>query len=206
MDVEAHNGNTYLTFKNSNLKLEHSFLFEPNPNSFELLKNKVKITSGDVSTFNIAISDHAGKVIMEDKDTMSKVIEYDWSDSVPSDCDLFFKTNCEPLDNYYHAFKNNTTILKLDVEGHESEVLEGAKKILKEQLADIIYIEVGFDKKNKQQTYYREIEDTLNKYQYYLFRIYEQKNEWIKNSILLRRANFAFVSKKFSDVTPYRKT
>lgn len=55
---------------------------------------------------------------------------------------------CEPLDNF--KMKNKVSLIKIDVEGHELEVLEGAKNTIEEH-KPIIYIEVWDGSENKEK-------------------------------------------------------
>src|SRR5690606_20619922 len=95
-------------------------------------------------------------------------------------------------------------LLKIDIEGHELEMLLGARDSLSAEMVDIVYIEAGFNPDSAQQTYYRAVEDAFNQYGYKLFNIFEQKNEWMEDSPLLRRVNLAFMSARFAANSPYR--
>ena len=98
------------------------------------------------------------------------------------------------------------SLLKLDVEGYEPQVLAGAAGLLAAQAIDLVYVEAGMDPDGAQQSYYREIEDRLRGHGYRLFRIYEQMHEWPEDSPLLRRVNLAFMSTDFAQRHPFRLT
>jgi Lon protease-like protein len=53
-----------------------------------------------------------------------------------------------------------------------------------------------------QQTYLGDVDRVLQEFGYRIFKIYEQKNEWQKDSPLLRRCNVAYMSAKFADANP----
>src|SRR5690606_5827164 len=78
--------------------------------------------------------------------------------------------------------------------------------LLQTELIDVIYVEAGLDPNNKQQCHYRKIEDFLSAFDYRIFRLYEQKNEWLDDSPLLRRVNVAFMSRRFANENPLRLT
>jgi FkbM family methyltransferase len=52
-------------------------------------------------------------------------------------------------------------LLKSDTEGYELEVLKGAADSLKNQLVDMVYMDVGFSEADKQHTYWIEIVKAL---------------------------------------------
>ena len=116
-----------------------------------------------------------------------------------------FEVDCSTLEVLAKEItERHISLLKVDVEGYEVEVLAGGKRLLVEQKIDVIYIEAGINPHGTQQRYYRFIEDTLRKHGYGLFRIYEQQHEWLDDSPLLRRVNLAFMSRKFVPPTATR--
>jgi len=122
-----------------------------------------------------------------------------------SDTQGIFKSKVKTLDSQFSKFTDlHIHILKIDVEGHEMAVLRGAQNALSEQRIDLIYVEVGFNIHTSQQTYMGEIDAFLQNVGYRVFRIYEQKNEWIEDSPLLRRCNFCYMSSKFAQNNSYR--
>lgn len=66
-------------------------------------------------------------------------------------------------------------------------------------------MEVGFNRNGTQQTYFGDLDAVLQSYGYRVFKIYEQKNEWIEDSPLLRRCNALYMSGKFSSMYSYSK-
>ena len=68
----------------------------------------------------------------------------------------------------------------------------------------MIYIELGFNRAGSQQSYFGDIDIRLQDLGYRVFRIYEQRNEWIADSPLLRRCNFAYMSARFAEANPYK--
>jgi hypothetical protein len=118
-----------------------------------------------------------------------------------------FRAKTLPFDDVASAFTDGRIdLLKIDVEGSELQVLEGAKKLLQAQKVDVIYIEVGLNRHGTQQTYLGSIDALLQENGYRIFRFYEQKNEWIDDSPLLRRCNCIYMSAKFASANPYKKT
>jgi hypothetical protein len=118
-----------------------------------------------------------------------------------------FKTECFSLDSLSSMFTDrHIDLLKVDVEGEELDVLSSASILLREQRINVIYIEVGLNKVATQQTYLADIDIFLQDCGYRIFKIYEQTNEWIQDSPLLRRCNVAYMSLKFAAANPYKLT
>lgn len=186
--------------------MREAHLFEPNPKSFSILEVEAakveKVQS--VHAYNIGLSDVASEKTFSAAKSMTKIVEHEvnleWATQT-------FKCKVDTLDNRISSITDrHINILKVDVEGFEIPVLKGASKALSEQDIDVIYIEVGFDAKGTQQTYFAAIDEMLQGVGYRVFKIYEQRNEWISDNPWLRRCNFAYMSKSFSDHNPFELT
>lgn len=202
VDVGAYTGDVFKAVCESSLGVKESYLFEPNPINFEKLQGTLeKLKRKNVFLYNWALSDSEGEVTLSLMSDLSKVTERDGLvDNVK-----YAKAKCVRLDSVVEGITGkHVSILKIDVEGFEMSVLAGAAKTFDEQAVDVIYIEAGYDPDNTQQCYYRKIEDYFNSKGYYLYKIYEQKNNWMADSPFLRRVNLAFMSKSFSNNHPYK--
>ena len=150
--------------------------------------------------YNLALGAKAGTLRLRAQDTMTRVLA---ADGVEAETN--FDIPARSLDELATEFASpHVSLLKIDVEGFEAEVLAGAAGLLAAQAVDMIYIEAGLDPETRQQTYYRAIEDYLRAHGYRMFRIYEQHNEWATDLPVLRRVNLAFISDKFADGNPLR--
>ncbi|CAN5338265.1 hypothetical protein BH11BAC5_BH11BAC5_30150 [soil metagenome] len=128
-DVGANTGEKTSIFK----KLSKEVIcFEPSPNSLQTLKKRFAFTK--VIIIPVAISNKNAKCqlfIVEDRQTLNtisdkqleKVIEPVASESKISVLDV----NTETLDAMIHKF-GKPQYIKIDVEGHEKEVIEGLSK------------------------------------------------------------------------------
>jgi FkbM family methyltransferase len=206
VDVGAFKGHVLRQLAGTTMSVREAHLIEPNPDSFaEMAEASRQIASVKyVRVHNVAISSEARRLRMHAEGGMTKVIETAVSGSrgVASGN---FEVESTTLDALARECGiERISILKIDVEGHECEVLEGARGLLSDQKIDVIYVEAGFDPQSKQQTYYRRIEDALGIHGYRVFRIYEQTNEWPDDSPFLRRVNIAFMSSSFAASSPYR--
>lgn len=205
VDVGAYVGKTFLSLMDSGIRVREAHLVEPNPISREQLeKNIVDIDSCNILEVHpIALGNEASEIELHVAKGMTKVVSGDLSYR-----DLGVKTvkaKCLTLDELSRVFNiPHISLLKLDVEGFEVAVLQGASSLLSSQKIDVLYLEVGFNPEGTQQTYYRKIEDLLNSYGYKIFKIYEQTHELHTDSPVLRRANVAFFSESFSKDSPYK--
>jgi FkbM family methyltransferase len=202
VDVGAHTGAVFCKFFDSKINIREAHLYEPNSSSFLVLKNNIKEIKkiSSMRVRNIALGSSKGIGYYTDAKSMTRIHR----ETNKKNNDEVKKVEIETLDND-SVFITDARIdlLKLDVEGFELEVLNGAKKLLEDQKISVIYVELGFSKSNTQQTFFESVVNFLDIYGYQIFRIYEQKQEWMVDSPVLRRANFAFMSQKFSTSHPY---
>ncbi|NEP84617.1 MAG: FkbM family methyltransferase [Okeania sp. SIO3B3] len=120
--------------------------FEPNAAVFEQLQNRqFPIT---VNRRNVGLSNTAGQRelhIFEETSTMSSLYQRRGLESYNIANSQFTELIVlETLDNYcqQHAI-DNIDFLKMDVEGHELQVLQGATRLLTEQRIQLIQFEYG---------------------------------------------------------------
>jgi FkbM family methyltransferase len=175
-DVGAWVGKTsqvYLdTFPNSCI---HAF--EPFPSSFEKLKEHFE---GAINVYvnELALSDMNGtaKFYYNNIETTNSLLES--AKTLTSD-DFFRENNgtieveTMPLDDY--CLRNDIKvidILKLDVQGGEMKVLEGARQLLKSQSISLILCEVEFIEHYKEQPLYHDIAFFLKGYGYSFYNFY----------------------------------
>lgn len=101
------------------------------------------------------------------------------------------------IDNFCNENKiDKISYLKIDTEGEDLEVLKGAKSFLSEQKIDFIQVEASMNPMNKHHITFEAFKEFLESYNYFLFGLYEQMDEWIEKKINLRRTNPVFVSMK----------
>jgi FkbM family methyltransferase len=209
VDVGANVGNVMKSLLDSHIWVHKAHLVEPNPKIFASLEQSAEKFSANkrlkqLSCHNLAMGDTPGKLTMRDEGTMTHVVQLGTrSDSTLPDG--LFEIDSVTLDTLAEQNEiRHIDLLKVDVEGHEVAVFDGARRLLAAQAIDVVYVEAGLDPESSQQTYYRTIEDKLNEHGYRLFRIYEQNNEWIDDNPFLRRANLAFMSARFAASNPYK--
>lgn len=225
VDVGAHRGDVFREILATDAILREAHLIEPNPSSFATLRAVAQATdmAGRITCHQFALGDRPGRLTLRDADDMTQVIGVAGTGfaetagtfgpsgpgpsspglNVPHPGPRAFEVEATTLDALAESFTaRRISLLKIDVEGYEAEVIAGARGLLADQAIDMIYIEAGMNPEGTQQTHFRVIEDALNAHGYRVFRVFEQKNEWPEDSPLLRRLNVAFMSPRFAAAHP----
>lgn len=142
LDLGANIGLTTIALANI-CKKGKIVAIEPVPNTFNLLKKNI-LQSGinNVKEYNFAIGNKEGTSIMQG--LHSFLAGSFIADSYPSSVQEFtVKVPVRTLDNVFDSFQmDRLDFIKIDVEGYELFVLEGAKKILS-QFKPIVYLEMN---------------------------------------------------------------
>ena len=206
VDVGAYRGETFKQMLKSRLTVHEAHLIEPNPTSFMQLQAAVAELSNacKVHIYNLALGDKLGSAVLRQNDTMSQIVP---SSNVRNDeiNQHLAHISMTTLDQLAKCFgRRQISILKVDVEGFEFDVLKGAQGLLESKNIDCLYIEAGMNADSERFCHYRELEDYLSNFGYKVFKIFEQQHEWPEDSPLLRRANVAFLSASFAAQNPYR--
>jgi FkbM family methyltransferase len=209
VDVGAHRGETFALFSTSRLKINEAHLFEPNPQSFTLLRQKFQDHKKAHKFYfhNAALGRTAGCAVLEGLDDMTRVREVGQPAPAVQHQSHPKAIAVTTLDAEAKSFAlPRISILKIDVEGAEIEILEGARGLLEQGKVDVIYVEAGLNSNCHTLTHYRRLEDFLLPLGFRIFRFFEQHHEWPDDSPLLRRANIAFMREDFARSHPYRLT
>jgi FkbM family methyltransferase len=105
--------------------------------------------------------------------------------------------NVETLDGFctQHAVER-IDLLKVDTEGHDLEVLEGARSMLSDQRIQLVQVEAGMNPDNRLHVPFEALKAFLEKQGYLLFGVYEQALEWPSREPQLRRSNPVFISRR----------
>lgn len=204
VDVGAYVGDVFLKLSQTKaLRMREAHLYEPNPLSYQTLSERTKASAlPTLHAYQLAVGASAGACHFSSARSMTRIT--DTADATRAISNTF-QAERVTLDEQVRNFTDGRiNLLKIDVEGHEREVLEGAQQLLRQQAIDLLYIEVGFNRSCTQQTYFAEIDLFLQERGYRVFRIYEQMNEWIADSPLLRRCNFAYMSERFARDNPFK--
>jgi FkbM family methyltransferase len=111
------------------------------------------IANPNVMLHEIALSDHAGTV-----NFVTTILNSGMSHVSNQGVSVA----CEPLDRWKHR---DVDLIKIDVEGHEYEVIQGAIRLLDEKKITYLQIEQHFD--DLYENYFANIEEVLNSKGYF---------------------------------------
>ena len=195
-DVGSHIGKTIKIYK-SIFSKSKIYGFEPSKNSYQILLNKF------VDDKDIIISDYALS-----NDRKIKTLFLSSSDNLNSlkkpnkrawgfDKKQTINVETDTIDHFCAKnFIKHINILKLDVQGSELDVLEGAKSMLLSQKIDLVYIEWQVVPLYKNHALYYEIGNYIGKFGYELFNIYNINEA---RSGQIRWGDAIFTSKKLRE-------
>lgn len=169
-DVGANEGR-YAEFILSIFPKAKLHCFEPHPKTFKRLEKKYG-DSENVQLYNVALGEEAGDAILYERadhpegsemaSLHKKVItDFHRTESVE------IETKIETVDDIVSREKiNKIDFLKIDVEGHELGVIQGAKDIIKRNELKVIQFE--FNHPNiESRVFMRDFRDVLKGYEFY---------------------------------------
>lgn len=145
------------------------YAFEPHPRNFKILISNVHHVS--FYPYNVAVGSGTGTLNLydyADADGSSHASLYrDVIECIHDSNSVSCNVSVVSLDEF--AVNNNLSkidLLKIDVEGHELEVLNGATRLVAENKIDIIHFE--FNEMNVlSRTFFKDFWDKLNHYDLY---------------------------------------
>lgn len=187
IDIGGHHGELYNSMKKNKINFERYHIFEPFKDSFLLIQ---KFTDEKLIKYNIGLSDKEGTADLllsnwETSNTLNKNIDMSskrnkFKQFLYKDDQYKSKETIEinTLDNLFLNKEVNEILLKIDVEGHEVEVLEGGSELFKSNRVKFILIEVQ-DENNQ-------IKDKLIGFGYKEIKIFKFPLLNIKDSLFLK--------------------
>jgi FkbM family methyltransferase len=194
-DVGAHIGMSVVLYHDL-FPTAQIYAFEPSPSSFEQLKQRASAL-GSHANYQLAISDREEKLafnVNSFSETNSLLVTDErstnyWSKGVFETKETI-EVPCTTIDSFCAQNKISTIdILKIDVQGAEFSVLQGAEKMLATQAISLLYFEVVTAPIYKEQRKLHEYFELLDSFGYELYGLYYP----VKNSRQLVQADFIFL-------------
>lgn len=151
VDIGGHHGELYKSMIKNKINFESYHIFEPFNDSFLLIE---KLTDKKLIKYNIGLSNKEGSADLllsnwETSNTLNKNINMSskrnkFKQFLYKDDQYKLKETIEinTLDNLFLNKEVKEILLKIDVEGHEVEVLEGGNELLRSNRVKFILIEV----------------------------------------------------------------
>ena len=187
IDIGGHHGELYNSMKKNKINFERYHIFEPFKDSFLIIE---KLIDEKLIKYNIGLSNKEGSADLllsnwETSNTLNKNIDMSskrnkFKQFLYKDDQYKSKETIEinTLDNLFLNKEVNEILLKIDVEGHEVEVLEGGSELFKSNRVKFILIEVQ-DENNQ-------IKDKLIGFGYKEIKIFKFPLLNIKDSLFLK--------------------
>ena len=183
-DVGAYIGDTIEQFKSS-FPESYIHAFEPFDESFSVLKNRFQKTD-KLFLNNIAVanrsSSNANMYITQNKGSSSllkptKDANEFWEGN-PLSTQKEVKVETTTIDSYCQKHNIETIdILKIDVQGSELKVLQGADRMLKDRRVKLIFTEISIAPNYKGQSEIDEIIKFLRENKYKIFNFFKMKHK-----------------------------
>ena len=183
--------------------------FEPLPKAFEDLKKIKESNPERLKVFNIALGDNNEILDLNYSNEKSQTASFSKDLNKLSFYNFKgnkkMKTKITTLDDFFlenlDLFQKNIDLIKIDAEGFEFEIINGAKEIIKKRSPKYIQMEFNWHQLFKRQTMYN-FSMLLSDYD--LFQILPHGNDLIKvdanrpEANIFHLANFVYIRKDIS--------
>jgi FkbM family methyltransferase len=195
-DVGAHIGMTALEFSDE-FPAAEVWAFEPHPANFARMKSNL-VGKPDIRLHQIGLGGEPGTLPFHFDPAHPSMAR------IPVDGELVTDTvDIDTIDRFAAANRiGDVDLLKIDVEGHELEVLAGASRMLSDQRIAIIRLETALDPDLPYHTQLWDICGVLHPFGYRLFGFYDQWEDMIDRNPRLRRFDAAFLSARYQAPLP----
>ena len=199
-DVGAHHGQTS-TLYNTLFKKASIYSFEPSPDSFEILKKNIENYS-NIKPINNALGNICGKVVFNvNKSSQTNSLlktdrdgEKTWGENLLNTIDII-NIDCITIDEFVEKNEIDCIdILKLDTQGTEYQVIEGAANTIAKNKIKLIYLEIITMPTYSGQKHFDEILLLLRNKEFNLFNLYNYSHT---GTGALRQVDAIFIHKSF---------
>lgn len=195
-DVGANVGQSCILYSQK-FKSSNIYSIEPVLSTFNQLKVNTKNISR-ANCINVALGNFKGELEIElqEKSTLNSLSESRKSDYLPNK--VLEKIKVETLDNIIiDKGINEIDFLKIDTEGYEMEVLEGARDTIENGKVKFLLLELGI-KEHERTTPYIKIHDYLTNSGYDVIGFYKQSQSLYTKSRFLMHCDVLFINREWS--------
>jgi len=171
------------------------YCFEPVSSTFASLQETVRPFSR-VECFQLAMgaAQGVGRIPLQGSPLMYTLKHIPEEPPIAVDAQIE-NVRIETIADFCHgAGIERISLLKIDTEGYDLEVLKGAENMLDEGSIDVLEVEAGMHPLNPRHVPLEEFKQYLESKKYFLFGMYEQMHEWTTGEPHLRRLNPVFIS------------
>jgi FkbM family methyltransferase len=173
------------------------YSFEPFEGAYSTLCETVADDS-NVKTFQLALSNEPGETTfyINNSDANHSLLPQDSDGHIWADIDHVDQQTlrAESIDNFCNANGiDHIDLLKVDTEGGDLKVLEGAQELLRQQKIDVVYVEILFVPIFAGQGAFHEVCAHMDSLGYNLFDLFDHR--YAKDG-RLKLSNALFVSPK----------
>jgi FkbM family methyltransferase len=191
LDVGAHMGESALAFrKNFPEAAIHSF--EPISFIFEALRRNCQ-PHANIFCHHLAFGDKPGelRIALSGTDVLCQMNSLNSVATSSTPPELTQTVKIARLDDFCASTGiQQVAVLKIDVEGYECQVIEGARALLREGRIGHLMAEVTLDPEDKQHTQLAALEKQLSEFNYSLTGFYEPSYHFESGRMLFANALF----------------
>jgi FkbM family methyltransferase len=187
-DVGAHIGITALEYSDA-FPAAEIHAFEPSTSNFERMKSNL-VGKPDIKLHRLGMgAEQSSSTLYLDPIHPSMARLYAHPEGQPEHVII------DTIDNFCQSHRIQAIdILKIDTEGHELQVLEGANKMLSASKIAIIKAEVAIDPDSNYDTQLFDFSNALHPFGYRLFGFYDQAQDTLNPGPRMRRFDVSFLS------------
>lgn len=191
LDVGAHTGESALAFRKSFPQaVIHSF--EPISFIFEVLRRNCQ-PHANIVCHNLALGDKSGElsIALSGTETLCQMNSLNSVATSSTPPELTHTVKITRLDDFCAgAGIKQVAVLKIDVEGFECQVIDGARALLREGRIAHFMAEVTLNPDDKQHTQLAALEKRLGEFNYLLSGFYEPSYDSASGQMLFTNAFF----------------